>query len=282
MKRIFHTINVSLTKTRQFGRISLCQTYVHGMEDPLHEVVANIKPTEQRQGCSEHLQTVLWVAQSGLSRVIQYTYNIYLHDICLWFVKLLHGFIMVIVDWFSYARYPYVSVPWLHLHTFVGAVKEEHLPSRPPRAACADATAPWQDKKRVGESVWDGDGWVVIITSYDITYYRPVPKVFLFADDIPHSSCHMWGINCPLLNSCCELGTCHCLWHEVSESEATAIILAQVWYQFVCKVRRFKINYPGDSSILCAAKRVMIETVPDEQPCGQSITSPKSEIVGGA
>ena len=41
--------------------------------------------------------------------------------------------------------YPYISVPWLHLHTFVGAVPSEHLPSVPPRAACTSATVPESD-----------------------------------------------------------------------------------------------------------------------------------------
>lgn len=45
-------------------------------------------------------------------------------------------------EWQCVHLYPYISVPWLHLHTFVGAVKEEHLPSVPPRAACAHATVP--------------------------------------------------------------------------------------------------------------------------------------------
>mmetsp|Transcript_79758 Transcript_79758/g.97631 ORF Transcript_79758/g.97631 Transcript_79758/m.97631 type:complete len:246 (+) Transcript_79758:47-784(+) len=43
-------------------------------------------------------------------------------------------------EWQCVHLYPYISVPWLHLHTFVGAVKEEHLPSLPPRAACSPAT----------------------------------------------------------------------------------------------------------------------------------------------
>ena len=44
MKRIFHAMNISLTKSKIVS--NLCQTYVHCMEDPLHEVVSNIKPTE--------------------------------------------------------------------------------------------------------------------------------------------------------------------------------------------------------------------------------------------
>ena len=40
-------------------------------------------------------------------------------------------------------RYPYVSVPWLHVHTFIGSVPSEKLPGSPPVAACASATAAW-------------------------------------------------------------------------------------------------------------------------------------------
>jgi len=36
--------------------------------------------------------------------------------------------------------YPYVSVPWLHVHTFIGSVPSEKLPGSPPVAACASAT----------------------------------------------------------------------------------------------------------------------------------------------
>lgn len=35
--------------------------------------------------------------------------------------------------------YPYVSVPWLHVHTFIGSVPSEKLPGSPPVAACASA-----------------------------------------------------------------------------------------------------------------------------------------------
>ncbi|CAE7350258.1 unnamed protein product [Symbiodinium natans] len=36
--------------------------------------------------------------------------------------------------------YPHVSVPWLHVHTFIGSVPAEELPGSPPFAACASAT----------------------------------------------------------------------------------------------------------------------------------------------
>ena len=46
MKRVLHTMNISLTKTRQCGvEDPLYETYVHGVEDPLYEVVANVKPS---------------------------------------------------------------------------------------------------------------------------------------------------------------------------------------------------------------------------------------------
>ncbi|CAK9090522.1 unnamed protein product [Durusdinium trenchii] len=41
--------------------------------------------------------------------------------------------------WQCVHLYPYVSVPWLHLHTFRGSVPEEHLPNSPPHAACVAA-----------------------------------------------------------------------------------------------------------------------------------------------
>ena len=63
-------------------------------------------------------------------------------------------------------RYPYISVPWLHLHTFIGAVPSEHLPSVPPRAACTSATVTCRGK--VVTFFFFGGGKVLVGHQYKI------------------------------------------------------------------------------------------------------------------